>query len=284
MNTTVSMALALVLGWFAAAPQNQPQTPPAPPTAPQANDEKLDRVAEIIAGKLPQLHGSDVWRQKTAIQADLKIDIGGEPVLEGVLTYETNRHRARIDLKNGGFIIHDGQNVQTASTNLSEVEARRHLELWPTLLAAPFQLRHRNVQPSQFRSVYLKGVNYDSIRLNYKAADGKANGDWRLVYSDVKRHLVKGLANVPLGPFIKEAAASDQFAVMLDDYTDVEGVKLASKWTFWKWDNELLGEPLGTAALTNMKFTVPESDFFTSQPPQPARPAAPESKDSPASP
>jgi hypothetical protein len=283
MNSLSAKMVVIAAGCMAlgqnappAKPPAAPQSPPAVPTqpaAPSAPTDKLDRVAEIIAERLPQLHGSAVWRQKSAVQADLAIEIGGQPILDGTLIYETNRRRARINLANGGHIMFDGQTVHVVSSTMPVDQAKAHLELWPRLLATPFQLRDRGVQASQFRSVYLRGVNYDHIRLTTKTPDGKDTGEWRAVFSDVKNHMVRGVGNVPLQPFVKDAAANDQFVVMLDDYTEVDGVKFATKWTFWKWNDDLVGEALGVAKLSNLKFVVPADDAFETQSPSSPRKA-----------
>lgn len=279
MNRMFSISVVLIASCFATAqqaPGPKPPGPAAPPSTPLTDEEKMDRVAEIIAQKLPELHGSAIWRQKAAVQADLHIEFGGQPALQGVLTYEPNRRRARIDLNGGGSIIHDGQNVQVASTNMTVDEARQHLELWPRLLAAPLELRDRHVQPTQFRSVYLKGVNYDSIKLTYRNPQDPDKSDWRMMYSDPIKHVVKAIANIPLRFFVKDAGAQDRFAVLFDEYAELESVKLPSKWTFWKWDNELLGEPIGTAAVTTVKFVSPASDFFEIKPASPAPASTPQ--------
>lgn len=272
----LSAMVAVVCLCGQSQPPGDPPPAPAPPPAnppPQPPSEKLDRVAEIIAERLPEFHGSATWRQRTAIQTHLTVRLGEATVLEGVLTYETNRRRVRIDLDSGGHLILDGESVHVVGSAMTVEEARRHLELWPRILAIPFQLRDRGVQATQFRSVPLKGIMYDSIRLNYKSRthDGREITDWRVLFSHPKTKMIYALANIPLLPLVKDATANDQFAVTMEEYADVEGAKLATQWKLWKWTGDLNGEPIGSATLTNMKFVVPADDAFNPPAPSPTQ-------------
>jgi hypothetical protein len=257
MNCLVA---ALLLTISIAPPAAPPTATPPPPAQRQA--QAADRVAEVIADRLPQLHGSATWRQKTAVQFDLKIEMGGKPVLDGTMTCETNRRRARIDLKDGGSLIFDGYATHVASTSIDPELARTHLEIWPKILAIPFQLRDRSVQPAEYKTMYLKSVAYDSIKLFHKSPDGKETGDFRVVFSHPKDFMIRAIGNVPLQPLVNSGSPDDRYALTLDDYTEVEGVKLATRWMFWKWGNDLIGEPIGNATLSSIKFVVPADGAF----------------------
>jgi hypothetical protein len=74
----------------------------------------------------------------------------------------------------------------------------------------------------------------------------------------------------------------DPHAVIFSDFETISGVRLATRWTFFKWDSKagVVGDPVGRATLRNIEFVHADESIFArpsfareDPPPAPSKPA-----------
>jgi hypothetical protein len=248
--------------------ENQPASPAAPPQPQQPQfQDRLDRIAEAKASIIARTHGVEKFRKNPAIQTDFSIQFADREPLEGVMALEINSHRARIDLSNGIWIGFDGSDTWVTNTNpeaqkpLSVEEGRFHLFTWTQLFTLPFTMRERGVQPTGFKTLNVNGSDYDSFILLSERQIKPAAQDWRLILADQRTHLLHGVA-FEMSQVAGESAVAKTICVIYSDYRTIGGTEVATKWTFWKWDNGIQGEPIGTATFTNTRYLLLPSWTF----------------------
>lgn len=261
-----------------APPQQQPpEAPPAPsqpPPQPRLQD-KLDRLAEVVADYVMRDHGVQVWRQKSALQADLVITLAGRPALEGTMIYDITHGRVRLALKDETTLVHDGHQAWVSPANSPQTDARFHLLKWSFLLAAPFKLRDRGHDPFAYRTLSLAGKPFDTFEWKLSPAATGDGEEVLRVYAHARSHLLHAVAGFTLND-TDSAGKKPMYCIVYENIESIDGVKIPTKWTFWRWNLDVEGDPIGGATLSNVKFITPAPEAFTK--PTDARDDAPPAK------
>ena len=258
--------------------QTRPATTPAtsrPATKPEV--ETLDRdvrFCEVVAGAIEDAHGGRAWRLNGAVQTDLKVEMDGQTVIDAFMVYEPHRNRVRLDLRDGTHLLHDGKKVWVWPAS-AKIDARRHLAIWPYFLSAPFRFKERGLRLAEYRSTPMLGPNHDTFKLTFKSGGEDNPNERYVIYADQRSHLLHVMGFTPraAGP---GQPAPESRAIVYSNYQNMGGVKLATSWAFYKWDeaHSIQGEPVGHAVLTNLQLAQPTDDAFT--PPADAREVPPE--------
>jgi len=94
-----------------------------------------------------------------------------------------------------------------------------------------------------------------TAKLTFEKGTGDAPDDWYIVYKNPKTNVLEGAAYiVSFGKGVEEAE-KEPHAIKFNDFTIVEGIPLATNWTFHLWtDVDGYGGQIGEVKLKNIKF------------------------------
>ncbi len=224
-----------------------------------------DNAAKALAKQIGEAHQKTTLASKRAIQSDITLDFGGKRMLDAVLTFSTDGGRSRIEPKSGGVMVFDGKSAWVApDTKNAGPPPRFHLLTWPYFALAATKLMDGGTIHSDAKSLKLNGQDYDTFKLTFAAGTGDAPKDWYVVYADPKTHVLKALGYiVTYGQSIEEAEKAPH-AIVYDDYKTIDGVPIATTWSFYNWNAKdgLVGDPIGKATLSNIRFITPDDNTF----------------------
>jgi hypothetical protein len=228
--------------------------------APLRPVESLPGVAEI-----ERAHGRDAWARRHALRCDLVVEFGGKTTVDGTLTFTTDGTRSRIDLKDGARLTFDGERAWVSPDSATFPMARFHLLTWPYFAAVPFKLRDGGVRVGWMGDQPLgDGRQYPAIRLTFAPGTGDASRDWYILYRDPQTDRLKAMAYIVTYGKAAGDRPEDPHAITYDDFRTVDGVTLATRWTFTDWvpGKGISGDPVGRATLKNLRFVTPPPGFF----------------------
>jgi hypothetical protein len=228
--------------------------------APLRPSESLPGVAE-----LERAHGANAWKQQSALRCDIRVEFGGKTTLDGILTFTTDGAKSRIDLKDGAQLTFDGDRAWVSPDSATFKMARFHLLTWPYFLAVPFKLRDGGVRVGWMGDQPLgDGKQYPAIRLTFAPGTGDAPRDWYILYRDPQTDRLAAMAYIVTYGKAPADRPDDPHAIMYADFRTIDGVTLATRWTFRDWvpGKGVSGEPLGRATLSNLRFLTPPPGFF----------------------
>lgn len=245
-------------------PASQPAASNPATTEPQFQS-KRDRLAEVVARMISKNYGWEIWRSRNAFQADFALEFTGKPALEGTMSYDIIRGRSRIDLKDGTKLVFDGQKVWVSPASAKFTGARSNLATWSFLLTAPARLQEPAIIATDYYEKLFHGEPCDSIRVTFKNGAVQTPGDWYRVYAGRQDHEVRGIAFMMKEADGAGSVKAQQRAASFDGFKRIDGISLPTSWIFWNSDDMhgADGEPIGKAAITNMKFIQPADDMFT---------------------
>jgi hypothetical protein len=237
---------ALAAPGLATPPRRLNQTPMAPAAAGPAG------FAERVAAA----HAASVWAAHQAIAADIVIQQGGEVMLAGTMTTTTDASRSRLWLKDGSNVVFDGEEAWVAPWNAPVKHARFHATTWPYFLAAPYRLADQDTRLRVLGRQPFGGGSAVAARLTFLDGTMETSDDWFVAYREDGSDRLVGLAyGLTFGRYEGEAERPP-YAIVYGDWMDVDGVPLATTWTFYAWsiDEGTHGDPVGTATLRNIRF------------------------------
>ncbi len=108
---------------------------------------------------------------------------------------------------------------------------------------------------------------YNSQKLTFKQGIGDAPDDWYIIYAHPEKHMINAAAYIVTAGKTKVEAEKDPHAIQYENYQLVDGIPLATTWTFWSWSEENgLIKQLGMAQLSDFKFVSITEPIF--QPPK----------------
>lgn len=237
----------------------------------------------VEAGPIPlvssirRAHRVSDFHQREAIAFDLELRFGGQKRLEARITSRTNSTAMRLDREQVNItVVYDGEGVYKYPAGGVEYPgARFDLFTWQYFALAPFKFEDPGTQWEPMGDARLGGEkNYRTARLTFAPSTGDAPGDWYIAYQDKESEQLHALAYiVTYGGTSVSDAEREPHAIVYETYKLVDGIPIATEWTFWMWSaEEGLGEQLGRASLRNIAFMEPPPGFF--EPEQGAVPVA----------
>ena len=154
--------------------------------------------------------------------------------------------------------------VSPADADLPGAPARFHVLTWPYFVAAPYKLDDPGTRHA-FEDAAVADANDRrmGIKVTFGEGVGDTPDDWYLAFRDRQTGRLDALAYIVT--FGKEQAkAEEQPGIILyEDFKDVDGVPFATTWKFHHWDRDTgVGEPKGSATLSNIKFVTPPDGSF----------------------
>ncbi|MCZ6836586.1 MAG: hypothetical protein O7G85_12490 [Planctomycetota bacterium] len=204
------------------------------------------------------------WETRPAIRADVIVEFGGSTLLEGTLTFEQSTGRSRFDLDDGTTLVFDGSTAWVSPQSSPMQGARFHVLTWPYFMAAPFKLDDEGVR------IELHGLNtfnnnlYESAKLTFEPGVGDSPDDWYILFIDNRTPRLAGMVYIVTYGQSLDEAEKEPHAIVYEDYRNINGVNLSTRWTFHDWDEVtgLKNPPLGSAQWSNLEFITPEQGTF----------------------
>lgn len=223
--------------------------------------------AATFAEPIEKAHGMAAYRSKQALQTGILVEFEGRKSLEGTLLFEIDSERSRIETSDGQVLVWDGEEAWVGPNALGEPvfrAARFHLRTWTYFLALPMKLRDAGAHLADAGSMPFDGRRLPAARLTFGETVGDTPDDWYLVHVDPATSRVAGLAYIVTYFASKEKAEEEPHAIVYEEYREIDGVALSTKWAFKNWSEEqgIHGEPLGRAVLTDARFVTPPPDAF----------------------
>ncbi|MEM8867929.1 MAG: DUF6503 family protein [Verrucomicrobiota bacterium] len=210
-------------------------------------------------------HGIEAWWGKEAMQADVEIIFGGKVAVDGTFTFEAHGPRSRYDRRDGVSIIFDGETAWVSPADAVAPRGRFHVLTWPWFIFTPFKMQGEGITLSDYTVETVDGVDYETMKQTFANDMGDAPDDWYRFYIHPETELIDAMSYIVTYGKGPEAELSPSI-IYYQDYADVDGPVIATRYEFWLWDAETktkLGEkPKATGVVS--KFSYPslgEVDF-----------------------
>lgn len=222
--------------------------------------------ARSFAEKTEAAHGGDVWNGKQALAAYITVSFGGERLFTGKMLTDTPVGKTRFELTDGTVLVFDGETAWKSPADSEFQGTRFHVLTWPYFLAAALKLDDPGTHLEDLGTQpYRGGRSLPAARLTFGDGVGDSPDDWYVIYSHPKTHQLQAMAYiVTFGKDAEAAEAAEPSAIVYDNYVDVEGVKIARNWSFFKWNPEdgVMGDQIGEVQITQPAFVTPAADAF----------------------
>ncbi|MFQ5742578.1 MAG: hypothetical protein ACE5HV_03190 [Acidobacteriota bacterium] len=247
------------------------QTPPAPSGdqadtgAPAADGGSAEAG---FAGAIEAAQGLEAWRAHPAIGADIVVTFRGNTSLDGRLVFKTDMGGSRVELADGTVAVFDGTDAWVSPASSSFQRARFHLLTWPYFFAVPMKLHDPGTHLEPTGEMQLQGQTYDTAKLTFGAGVGDSPDDWYVLFRDRETNFLHAMGFiVTYSKSVEEAEASPE-AITYHDYTDVDGVRIPSRWKLWRWSPQggIEGDPIGEVELSGVRFLEPGPETFARPP------------------
>lgn len=265
-NTTRNMILARIplillcaFLWNACG-----DTPPAPtPEAEPSTSPSEAPPADPLIAPLEAAHQRARFLEREAIQFDLLLRFGGKERINATFTLATNSTQARIQLRDSSEIIVRGNQSYHSPEHPQPARVRFDAYTWSYFFLFPYKLSDPGTQWAVYPDSTLNERPYLARKVTFNPGTGDAPDDWYIAYARPDRSLIEVAAYIVTAGQSQEAAEKDPHAIEYLDYTEVDGVPIASRWKFWGWrSTEGLTQELGSAELSNIRFVDPADNFF----------------------
>jgi len=217
-----------------------------------------------FAQRIETAHGLAAWQAHKAVRAHIKIEMGGQSVLQGTMLFDTPVGKSRIKLDDGTVMVFDGQDAWVSPSDSPLEGARFHLLTWSYFLAAPMKLRDPGSHLVPLDPMPQAGRELPAAKLTFDAGVGDSPDDWYILYRDPDTQHLVAMAYIVTYGKDKEEAEKEPHAITFDDFETIDGVTFSTRWQFWHWDPQLgtHGQPMGHAQITDIQFVEPAPQDF----------------------
>ncbi len=217
-----------------------------------------------LVASLEKAHRVEAFRQKKALAFDLRLRFGGQERLKARITATPGSDRIRVDREDGTSLYYYRGEGYKMPPDSSWPGARFDLLTWPYFAMAPFKLSDPGTHWESLPEAKEGEKSYARGKLTFGQGVGDAPDDWYVAHQDVETSLLEGLAYIVTFSRSQKEAEKNPHAIRYSDYVQVEGIPIASQWTFWNWSEEqgFEGPMIGEARLTNIQFTDPDAGIF----------------------
>ncbi len=219
--------------------------------------------AVAFAQGIERAHNKTDWDSNKAVSFDIVLKFGGQERLNAKITSLTNSTKVRVDKNNNTQLIYDGNNVYLCPENAEPKGARFDMFTWQYFFALPFKLTDPGTNWEGLESVEMDGNTYDLGKLSFGDNIGDAPDDWYVVYQERETGLLHAAGYIVTFGTDQEKAEEDPHAIVYSYYKVINGIPVATKWTFHNWNlKDGFGEQLGEATLSNITFFNAEDKLF----------------------
>ncbi len=218
---------------------------------------------ETILRYVDRAHGLDRWVDSRMLQAELDIEFGGDTVVAGVISFETNGPRARLDLNAGGTVVFDGVTCWVSPADLKFAMPRFHVLTWPWFIAAPFKIRGHGTFLTDFKISEWGKYTYWSATQTFSPTAGDTPDDWYFLYVDRGNFLLKGMGYIVTYGQALAMAEKEPHGIVYKDFEEVDGIRVATKWQFGHFSKrDGIHGNLGSGTVSNIRFVAPVNTLF----------------------
>ena len=240
------------------SPENEEMTKP---DVELVNEAVSPAVA--FAQNIETAHNKQAWEAKKAVSFDIELSFGGHQRLTAKITSLTNSTGVRVDKKDGSKLIYNGKDVFLSPASANDKGARFDMFTWQYFFSLPFKLTDPGTNWELLDSLQIDSTSYATGKLTFGEQIGDAPDDWYVVYQQPETGLLHAAAYIVTLGTAKEKAEENPHAIVYHDYKKVDGIPVATKWTFHNWDKENgIGEQLGEATISNIKFLDAKEELF----------------------
>jgi hypothetical protein len=220
--------------------------------------------AVAFAQGIESAHNKTEWNDNKAVSFDIALTFGGQERLNGKVTSLTNSTKVRVDKNNNTQLIYDGKNAYLCPADAEPKGARFDMFTWQYFFAMPFKLTDPGTNWETLDSVETSGNTFDVGRLSFGENIGDAPDDWYVIYQERETGLLHAAGYiVTFGSGDQEKAEQNPHAIVYSEYEVVDGIPIATKWSFHNWNlKEGFGEKIGEATLSNITFFEAEDKLF----------------------
>ncbi|WP_224483339.1 heat-shock protein Hsp90 [Robertkochia aurantiaca] len=228
-------------------------------------EETPPRVIAPFTQPVETAHQRDKVMKKTALSFEIDLDFRGEDRMDASVTMTPESDRILMVRQKGDTLLFDGEKVYISPSGAETEGARFDVFTWPYFFALPFKLNDPGTQWQDLGTTELDGAMRNAGKLTFEKGTGDAPDDWYVVYTDQSTNLIYAAAYiVTYGGRDVQKAEENAHAIRYTGYETIEGVPVATRWTFHNWsEEEGLGEQIGEARITNVRFIDPGKDFFS---------------------
>ncbi len=244
VNVFLSFLLLLTACESSVKP-TQTETSEIPP-----QEEILDSRAGI-----EEAHHKTAFREKEAIQFQLDLFFGGKQRVDARHRMTTSTSFIRMDYSDGKSLIGDGNLVLLYPDTADYGAARFDIYTWSYFFAIPYKLTDPGTNWEDLGNQPLNGKEYRVGKLSFNDGIGDAPDDWYMIYADPETGLVHAAAYIVTYSNSAEKAEEDPHAIVYTNYKEVDGIPLATEWSFhgWRADSGLT-DTLGYAKVSQLEF------------------------------
>ncbi len=229
----------------------------------QNSTVKKDNTNQSFGEKLETAHNKPKFDVEKAINFDLQLFFGGKERLNANVTIYHNSYYAILKYKNGDEVRCKGMDIYY-SPGMDTSGLKFSAFTWTYFFMLPYKAQEKGTKLNDYSNKMLNGKTFEVEKLSFGKNIGDSPEDWYILYANAKTHLLEYAAYIVTagGRNIEEAEQSAH-AVSYEDYKEVKGVPISREWKFWNWTKDNgLGEQLGYAHVTNVKFKNMNSDDF----------------------
>ncbi len=233
-------------------------------------------IEQAFAKGIEKSHNKEKFMSHKAVSFDLLLNFGGKERLDAKVTMLTNSSKVKIELKDNSAIIFDGENVYTSPSNVEKPMARFDVLTWSYFFAMPFKLTDPGTNWSNLEQADINGNTFTRAKLTFESETGDTAEDWYWAYVDNKTNLLTYAPYIVTFGSNVNKAEENPHAIVYSNYAVVDSVAIADQWKFYNWsqEQELYGDPIGDAKITNIQFletadfTVPTDSKTVAMPPK----------------
>lgn len=215
---------------------------------------------------IEKAHNIEAWHDTQALTATIDVNFGGQKMVDGAnFIFETNGPKARMDMKDGTVVIFDGDEAYISPVSANPPGARFHVLTWPWFIVSPYKLRGEAINLSELGHHPLDGRQHRTVKMTFDPGTGDAPDDWYILYRDLDSGRLVAQAYIVSFGKTETEANKEPHAVWYKDYRPVNGMPIPMDWSFWNWDagkGGIIGDAIGNAKLSNVRFVTPDTDTF----------------------
>ena len=240
-------------------PANASEDPETEPLAEQ------DGARPGFAEQIVQAHGAGSIYDRPPLHGRVVVEFGGQRALEATVTYDASSGKVRLDYDDGRRAVFDGETAWvTGFAEPDRPSSRFHLLTWPYFIAAPWKLADPGTRLGPTESRTMNGRPYPSARLDFEGEVGDTPDDWYVVYADPDDSRLSALAYIVTYGKTLEEASSEPHAATYDELQMLDNLRVPSVLRYWNWNEEsgLVGDPIGRAEFTELRFAPVPPDHF----------------------
>lgn len=212
---------------------------------------------------IEEAHNKPAFMNQKAVSFDIALSFGGQTRLEGTVSMTTNSTGVRLDKEDGSSAVYDGEQVYLSPVSALPNGIRFDIFTWQYFFALPFKLTDPGTIWDETDKRKLDSLEYETSKLSFMEDIGDSPDDWYVIYKDPETNRLKAAAYIVTYSKDQSEAEEDPHAIVYSDYEVIDNVPFSRKWTFHGWHPEKgLGDKLGEAKISNIKFFDPSDDFF----------------------